>query len=106
MTMITIDSREKFDEAIQQNARTLVEFGAVWCVPCQRLEITLDNVMSVLKDQIHLVKVDVDVLPDLAMSFQVMSVPTLILFSDGAPVERLTGLQPQDKILAKIELHL
>ncbi len=106
MTMITIDSREKFDEAIQQNARTLVEFGAVWCVPCRRLEVTLGDVMNVLKERVHLVKVDVDVLPELAMSFQVMSVPTLILFSDGAPVERLTGLQPQDKILAKIEPHL
>lgn len=104
--MITIDSREKFDEAIQQNARTLVEFGAEWCVPCRRLEVTLSDVMGVLKERVHLVKVDVDVLPELAMSYQVMSVPTLILFSDGAPVERLTGLQPQDKILAKIEPHL
>ncbi len=106
MTMMTVDSRETFDKTIQQNTRTLVEFGAEWCVPCKRLEVTLGDVMSVLKDQVQLIKVDVDVLPELAMSFQVMSVPTLILFSDGAPVERLTGLQPKDKILAKVEPYL
>jgi len=104
--MITIESREKFDEAVKQHNLLLVEFGAVWCVPCKRLEPVLENVMAILKDRVQIMRIDVDSLPELAMEFQVMSVPTVILFNSGAPVERLTGLQPQEKILAKIQPYI
>jgi thioredoxin 1 len=49
---------------------------------------------------------DVDESPDIVMKYQVMSVPTVILFKDGQPLERLSGYQPKDKLVGKINPHL
>jgi thioredoxin 1 len=56
--------------------------------------------------KVKVVKLDVDHNPNLAMDYQVMGVPTLMLFLDGKPLERMTGYQPKDRITARINPHL
>lgn len=84
----------------------LVEFGAVWCVPCKRLEPILASMQSEYSGRLAFYQVDVDEDPDLAVRYQVMGVPALILFKGGLPVDRLNGLVPREKILEKITPHL
>jgi len=93
-------------QVIQAQTPVLVEFGAVWCHPCKQLETVLLQISRDMAGKFALVKVDVDECVQVAMQYQVMSVPTLILFTGGAPTERWIGLQSKDRILSKLALHL
>jgi len=86
------------NEVLRSALPVLVEFGAEWCAPCKRLEPILKQLGDRWGGKILLAKVDVDQCADLAMQYQVMSVPTLILFCNGQAKGRLTGLQQQARI--------
>ena len=93
-------------EVLQSPTPVLVEFGATWCAPCKMLEPVLDQLAVEWQGKIRMVKIDVDQASNLAIQYQVMSVPTLILFSHSQPKERLIGFQPKNRITAKIGPHL
>jgi len=84
----------------------LVEFGAPWCAPCKRLEPILLQLAAGWAGRVRLFRVDVDQAANLTLQYQVMTVPTLILFKNGQAVERMSGLQPREKIVDKMEPHL
>ena len=84
----------------------LVDFTAVWCGPCKMLEPIVKQLASDWQGVVKVVKLDVDENPGLAMQYQVMGVPTLILFKKGQPVERVTGYQPKDRLVKKFKVHL
>ena len=83
---------ENFEELI--NAKILVDFYANWCGPCKMIAPELEKVESNLK----VVKVDVDEFEDLARTYGVMSIPTLILFEGGKEVKRNIGFMDKDRI--------
>jgi thioredoxin 1 len=100
-------NQENFDQVVlKAGAPVLVEFGATWCAPCKRLEPELEKLAAEQGGKVTLAKLDVDESADLTMRYQVMSVPTTILFVNGQAMERLTGYQPKDRVLEKIEPHL
>lgn len=82
----------------------LVDFHATWCGPCRMLDPVLDEL---IKDnsELKLVKVDVDESRELASQYQVMSVPTLILFKDGQVVDTQNGFLPKEMLEAWIQKH-
>lgn len=104
--MQTITAENFGHLVLQAHQPVLVEFGAVWCAPCKRVEPILEDLASEWGDAVHLVKVDVDNDPDLAIRYQVMSVPTLLLIKGGQEVQRLVGLQSRERISEKITPHL
>jgi thioredoxin 1 len=104
--MMQIDESSFQTQVIEAPQPVLVEFGAVWCAPCKRLEPILHTLANEWTGKMRLGKVDVDASTDLVMQYQVMSVPTLILFKGGQAVERLTGLQSREKIVDKFESYL
>jgi len=79
----------------------LVDFWAHWCQPCLIQGPILENLAADSKKDVKVVKVDVEKHPDLANTFQVRSIPTLILFKNGKPVKRMIGIQSQEA-LAKL----
>ena len=83
---------ENFEELI--NSKILVDFYANWCGPCKMIAPELEKVESNLK----VVKVDVDEFEDLARTYGVMSIPTLILFEGGKEVKRNIGFMDKDRI--------
>ena len=93
-------------EVLDSNVPVLVEFGATWCGPCKMLEPLLDQLATEWQGKIRIVKVDVDQGVTLTIKYQVMSVPTLILFKQSQPKERLSGYQPKDRIVGKMGPHL
>jgi thioredoxin 1 len=98
---------ENFEtEVLQSKLPVLVDFWATWCGPCRAVAPTLEALAIEQADKLKVVKLDVDEYGDLAGRFGVQSIPTLILFKGGQPVERLIGAVPKPAILSKIQQHL
>lgn len=107
MSQLTPISEANFAaEVLQADKPVLVDFGAVWCSPCKMLDPLVEELAGEWGDKIKVVKVDVDYNPTLAMEYQVLGVPTLILFVNGEPRERLTGFKPKKDLQKTFEPYL
>jgi thioredoxin 1 len=84
----------------------LVDFWATWCGPCKMIAPLVEQIAQENEGKLTVGKLDVDENGETAMKYGVMSIPTLILFKDGQPVERLVGYMPKERLLAKIKPHL
>ena len=92
------DSR--LSDKIKSEEKILVDFWATWCGPCMRQAPILEELAG---EGYHIGKVDVDQAPDLAGTYRVMSIPTLILFKNGEEVKRFIGLQTKDTLKALLD---
>ncbi|MGH9076006.1 MAG: thioredoxin [Acidimicrobiales bacterium] len=102
-TVLTLTD-ETFDEEIKSAEEpVLVDFWAEWCGPCKMVSPVLDEIASDNAGRLRIGKVNVDDAPDLARRFDVMSIPTLILFKDGEPQLRMIGSKGKQQLLD--ELH-
>ncbi|MDD5370484.1 MAG: thioredoxin [Anaerolineaceae bacterium] len=88
-------------EVLKSSTPILVEFGATWCAPCKMLEPVLEQYAQELGSKARLGKIDVDESAIIAETYQVMGVPTVILFKAGKPVERMSGYLPKNRLAAK-----
>jgi thioredoxin 1 len=93
-------------EVLEAAAPVLVDFTAVWCQPCKMLDPIVKQLATDWGEKVKIFKLDVDDSPQIAMDYQVMGVPTLMLFKGGQPVERVTGYQPKDRLQKKFAPHL
>jgi thioredoxin 1 len=94
------------NEVLGSAQPVLVDFTAVWCGPCRMLDPVVSQLAQDWEGKVKVVKLDVDDDPDIAMQYQVMGVPTLMLFVNGEMRQRLTGYQPKERILAKLAEHI
>lgn len=91
-----------FNQVIQSNTPTLVDFFATWCGPCKMQSPILEEVKKRVGDKATILKVDIDANTDLARLYRVQSVPTLIVFKGGEAVWRTVGLQQADTLEKKL----
>ncbi|MBK9479986.1 MAG: thioredoxin [Bacteroidetes bacterium] len=94
----------KFSDLINSEVPTLVDFYAEWCGPCKQMKPILESVKNTVKDQARILKIDVDKNPQLAASFNIQGVPTLVLFKSGEVKWRQSGVvssQQLNSTLAK-----
>lgn len=94
------------DVVMNSSTPILVDFWAEWCGPCKMIAPVLEELASEMDGQLLIGKLDVDHNPDTAMAFGVMSIPTLLLFKDGQPVDRIVGFQPKAQLKRRLETHL
>ena len=104
--IIEINEDSFENEVLQAEMPVLVDFSAVWCGPCKMLDPVVEELAGDWDGQVKFVKLDVDHSPQIAMNYQVMGVPTLMLFNAGEVKERLTGYMPKNKIVSKLSPHL
>ncbi len=98
-------NESNFNETIAKGV-TLVDFWAEWCGPCQMMMPILEELTTKMWDKANIAKVNVDEQPSLAAQFRVMSIPTLIVFKDGQPVEQMVGVQQADQLEAVLNKYL
>ena len=90
-------------EIINHKGYALVDFWATWCPPCRMMAPVLESAEQQLGDKINFVKVDVDEQQQLAAKFDIMSIPTLVVFKDGKPVKRMSGYRPLDTFVEELK---
>jgi len=96
MLNVTASTFDK--EVLQSDVPVLVDFWAEWCGPCRMLAPILDQLAAEVGDKAKIAKVNVDEEPQLASSFGVMSIPTVIIFKNGEAVEKSVGLRSKDDL--------
>ncbi|UCE00326.1 MAG: thioredoxin [Chloroflexota bacterium] len=101
-----IDEATFENEVLSAPDPVLVDFSAVWCAPCKMLDPIVEELASEWNGKVKVVKLDVDHSPGIAMQYQVLGVPTLMLFVDGESRERITGFQPKERIVSKLNPYL
>ncbi len=98
---------ENFEtEVLKSRKPVLVEFGAAWCQPCKILEPVLEELAKEWGETVKVAKLDVDEATQLTINYQVLSVPTTMLFKNGEILERMVGYQPKERISGKVMPHL
>ena len=101
MAVVTVTAGNFDQEVLQSTETVLVDFWASWCGPCKMLSPMVDQVAEERPD-IKVCKINVDVEPELAGRFGVMSIPALKVFKGGEVVNESVGVQPKAKILAML----
>lgn len=93
-------------EVLKCDVAVITNFWAEWCAPCKKLNPILQNVAELYGEHIKVVNVNIDHNPITTANYSVLSIPTLIIFRNGIPVERMTGQVPEDELLAILKPHM
>ncbi|MFT6167078.1 MAG: thioredoxin 1 [Vicingaceae bacterium] len=92
-----------FKEIVNSETPVLVDFFAEWCGPCKMISPILKEIKSTLKDDVKILKIDVDKNQKVASAYQVQGVPTLIIFQKGKIVWRQSGVIPAHELISRIK---
>ncbi len=101
--VLHLDENSFSKEVLEENGLVLVDFWASWCGPCKMLGPILDELSEEINTKIC--KVNVDEVDTLAREYGIRSIPTMIIFKDGKPVDQLVGLMQKDSLKEKLSAY-
>ncbi|GAA5157894.1 MULTISPECIES: thioredoxin [Amycolatopsis] len=99
---VKVTDKSFADDVLTSETPVLVDFWATWCGPCKMVAPVLEEIAGEHKDKIKVAKLDIDENPGTARDYQVMSIPTLILFKGGKPVKQIVGAKPKAALLSDL----
>ena len=106
MATKTVTDKSFHTDVISASGPVLVDFWAEWCGPCKMIAPILEEIATEQAGKVTVAKLNVDDNPDAARRFEVMSIPTLIVFKDGQPVRRLIGAKGKGQLLEELSEYI
>jgi thioredoxin 1 len=104
--VVEINTNNFENEVVNNQGITVVDFFADWCGPCRKLGPILEEVEQELSSRVKFTKINTDNNIEMARKYQVSGLPTLMVFKNGEPAERMVGLMPKSSIITNIEKHI
>ena len=99
MAIVSLDNESAFTlHVLHKKGIVIVDFWAPWCEPCKMIRAEIQRAAEAFKDQVEVVRVDVDACHSLAEKYDIMAIPTLLFFKDGKPVKRIIGYASEEEI--------
>ena len=105
-TIITLNEKNFKQEVLDTEQPVLVDFWAPWCGPCKMMAPILDELASDLDGKVKIGKLNTDENPSVAANYGITGIPTLILFKNGNPEDRIVGVLPKEEIQKKIDSNM
>ncbi|TCO64677.1 thioredoxin [Actinocrispum wychmicini] len=96
---VTVTDSSFTEDVLQSDKPVLVDFWATWCGPCRMVAPVLEEIAAEHAEKITIAKVDIDANPSVAQDYQIMSIPTMIVFQGGRPVKQIVGAKPKAALL-------
>ena len=99
MSVLKLENANFEDEVLNDQGKVLVYFYADWCGPCKMMSPVIDGIAENLNGSVKVGKINVDENQELAIKYQVMSIPTIMIFNNGIPVKTFIGVTDEQEIL-------
>lgn len=103
MSVITLNKNNFEEEVLKSEKKVLIDFWASWCGPCRMMSPVIDEIAEEMGDSIKVGKINIDEEKELAIKYDVMSIPTFIVFKNGNEVGRSVGVQDKEEIKAMLK---
>lgn len=106
MAVTAVDGKNFEAEVLKANVPVMVDFWAEWCGPCKMIAPIVDEISNDLAGKLKVTKLNVDEAQELAAKYNIMSIPTLMIFKGGKPVAQIVGAMGKDQLMEKIKPEL
>ena len=103
MSVIKLENANFENEVLNNQGKVLVDFYADWCGPCKMMSPVIDKISEQLNGSVKVGKVNIDENQELAIKYQVMSIPTIMIFTNGIPVKTFIGVTDEQEILNELK---
>ena len=103
---VTVTDSSFADDVLTSDKPVLVDFWATWCGPCRMVAPVLEEIAAEHSEKLTVAKLDIDANPGVARDYQILSVPTLLVFKGGKPVKSIVGAKPKAALLSELADYL
>ena len=106
MNVVTLTDDNFTTEVSESDKPVLVDYWATWCGPCKMVGPIVEEIAIEFSDKLKVGKLDVDSNPNISSTFGIRSIPTLLIFKNGAPVDQIVGAVSKEVISSKVDNHI
>jgi thioredoxin 1 len=104
--VIEVNSAKWEDEIIKAQGLVVIDFWAAWCGPCRMISPTVEELAKEYSGKIKVAKINTDENPDIASTYKIMGIPTIMFFKDGKKIDQVVGVVPKQQLKEKIDSYI